>query len=48
MIPRGKASVMKKDCFNDPGVSQHIMYCGDWWRTKFFMPLESTERRQNN
>ncbi|CAJ1433139.1 unnamed protein product [Effrenium voratum] len=39
MIPRGHALVMKKDCFNDPGVSQHIMYCGDWWRTKFFMNL---------
>ncbi|CAE7230197.1 ABCI20 [Symbiodinium natans] len=39
MIPRGHASVMKKDCFHDGGVSQHIMYCGDWWRTKFFMNL---------
>eukprot|EP00933_Yihiella_yeosuensis_P023701 TRINITY_DN1843_c0_g1_i3.p1 TRINITY_DN1843_c0_g1~~TRINITY_DN1843_c0_g1_i3.p1 ORF type:complete len:578 (-),score=115.50 TRINITY_DN1843_c0_g1_i3:213-1946(-) len=39
MIPRGYASVMGKDCFNDPGVSQEIMYCGDWWRTKFFMNL---------
>lgn len=27
MIPRGHATVMRKDCFNDPGVSQHIMYC---------------------
>ena len=27
MIPRGHASVMKKDCFHDGGVSQHIMYC---------------------
>eukprot|EP00931_Biecheleriopsis_adriatica_P072351 TRINITY_DN4656_c0_g1_i1.p1 TRINITY_DN4656_c0_g1~~TRINITY_DN4656_c0_g1_i1.p1 ORF type:complete len:565 (+),score=118.72 TRINITY_DN4656_c0_g1_i1:44-1738(+) len=39
MIPRGFASIMGKDCFNDPGVSQHIMYCGDWWRTKFFMNM---------
>ncbi|CAK9067381.1 unnamed protein product [Durusdinium trenchii] len=39
MIPRGHATVMRKDCFNDPGVSQHIMYCGDWWRTTFFMNL---------
>ena len=27
MIPRGLAKVMGKDCFNDAGVSQHIMYC---------------------
>lgn len=39
MIPRGHATVMRKDCFHDPGVSKHIMYCGDWWRTKFFMNL---------
>eukprot|EP00435_Cladocopium_sp_Y103_P060175 s2340_g21.t4 len=39
MIPRGHATVMGKDCFHDPGVSNHIMYCGDWWRTKFFMNL---------
>jgi CCR4-NOT complex subunit CAF16 len=39
MIPRGLASVMGKDAFNDPGVSQHVMYCGDWWRTNFFMNL---------
>lgn len=39
MIPRGFARVMGLDCFNDPSVSKHIMYCGDWWRTKFFMNL---------
>jgi len=27
MIPRGHATVMRKDCFHDPGVSKHIMYC---------------------
>jgi len=37
MIPRGFASVLGKDCFNDPGVGAEVMYCGDWWRTKFFM-----------
>jgi len=26
------------DCFNDP-VDDLVMYCGDWWRTKFFMNL---------
>lgn len=39
MVPRGLASVLGKDCFNDPGVSANIMYCGDWWRTKFFMNM---------
>merc|ERR1719463_755750 len=39
MIPRGLASVLGKDCFNDPGVAEHVMYCGDWWRTNFFMNL---------
>lgn len=39
MIPRGFASVLGKDCFNDPAVSRDVMYCGDWWRTKFFMNL---------
>eukprot|EP00932_Pfiesteria_piscicida_P012292 SRR837773.23632.p1 GENE.SRR837773.23632~~SRR837773.23632.p1 ORF type:complete len:512 (+),score=175.83 SRR837773.23632:79-1536(+) len=39
MIPRGLAKVLGKDCFNDPGVAQQVMYCGDWWRTNFFMNL---------
>jgi CCR4-NOT complex subunit CAF16 len=39
MIPRGLAYVMGKDAFNDAGVAEHIMYCGDWWRTNFFMNL---------
>ncbi|CAE8637622.1 unnamed protein product, partial [Polarella glacialis] len=39
MIPRGFASVLGKDCFHDTGVGQDVMYCGDWWRTKFFMNL---------
>jgi len=38
MIPRGFASVVGKDCFND-ATSNDIMYCGDWWRTKFFMNM---------
>mmetsp|Transcript_42519 Transcript_42519/g.98459 ORF Transcript_42519/g.98459 Transcript_42519/m.98459 type:complete len:305 (+) Transcript_42519:2-916(+) len=43
MIPRGFARILGKDCFNDPGVAQHVMYCGDWWRTNFFMNLELGE-----
>uniref|UniRef100_A0A7S2QLK7 ABC transporter domain-containing protein n=1 Tax=Zooxanthella nutricula TaxID=1333877 RepID=A0A7S2QLK7_9DINO len=39
MIPRGFAKILGKDCFNDPGVAQNVMYCGDWWRTNFFMNL---------
>jgi len=38
MIPKGNASVLGSDCFNDP-VDDLVMYCGDWWRTKFFMNL---------
>lgn len=40
MIPRGFARILGKDCFNDPGVNQNVMYCGDWWRTNFFMNLK--------
>jgi CCR4-NOT complex subunit CAF16 len=40
MIPRGFASVMGKDCFNDPAAMSSIMYCGDWWRCSFFMNLK--------
>jgi len=40
MVARGFASVMGKDCFNDPGVASEVMYCGDWWRTKFFMNMK--------
>jgi len=43
MIPRGLAKILGKDCFNDPGVAQNVMYCGDWWRTNFFMNLELGE-----
>jgi CCR4-NOT complex subunit CAF16 len=43
MIPRGFAKVLGKDCFNDPAVSREVMYCGDWWRTNFFMNLTITE-----
>mmetsp|Transcript_73042 Transcript_73042/g.136441 ORF Transcript_73042/g.136441 Transcript_73042/m.136441 type:complete len:568 (-) Transcript_73042:185-1888(-) len=39
MIPRGYASVLGKDAFNDPAVSRDVMYMGDWWRTNFFMNL---------
>jgi len=38
MIRKGFASVLGSDCFNDP-VDDLVMYCGDWWRTKFFMNL---------
>merc|ERR1719188_1685465 len=43
MIPRGLARILGQDCFNDPGVSKDVMYCGDWWRTNFFMNLELGE-----
>lgn len=43
MIPRGFATVLGKDCFNDPSVSRQVMYCGDWWRTNFFMNLTISE-----
>merc|ERR1711920_666668 len=39
MIPKGLAKVLGKDCFSDAGVTQNIIYCGDWWRTNFFMNL---------
>merc|ERR1712137_399023 len=42
MIPRGFASVNGKDCFNDP-TSGEVMYCGDWWRSKYFMNLSLRE-----
>jgi len=38
MVRKGLASVLGSDCFNDP-VDDLVMYCGDWWRTKFFMNL---------
>lgn len=38
MIKRNLAKVLGADCFNDP-VDDLVMYCGDWWRTKFFMNL---------
>jgi len=38
MIRRNLAKVLGADCFNDP-VDDLVMYCGDWWRTKFFMNL---------
>jgi CCR4-NOT complex subunit CAF16 len=39
MIPRGFATVLGKDCFNDPSLTREVMYCGDWWNTNFFMNL---------
>jgi CCR4-NOT complex subunit CAF16 len=42
MIRRGLAEVLGRDCFND-SVGNDIMYCGDWWRTKFFMNLRLCE-----
>merc|ERR1711871_1831494 len=39
MIPRGLATVLGKDSFNDPSVSRDVMYCGDWWNTQFFMNM---------
>lgn len=43
MIRRGMAKILGKDCFNDAGVAQNVMYCGDWWRTNFFMNLQLGE-----
>jgi CCR4-NOT complex subunit CAF16 len=43
MIPRGFAKILGKDVFNDAGAAQNVMYCGDWWRTNFFMNLELKE-----
>jgi len=43
MIPRGFASVLGKDCFNDPSIAKDVMYCGDWWRCNFFMNLKVCE-----
>lgn len=43
MIPRGFAKVLGKDCFNDPSLAREVMYCGDWWRTSFFMNLTIAE-----
>jgi len=42
LVPRGGASVLGKDCFND-GTLQEVMYCGDWWRANFFMNLPVRE-----
>merc|ERR1719162_1519850 len=43
MVPRGFASILGKDCFNDPGLGSEVMYCGDWWRTKFFSNMSIRE-----
>lgn len=43
MIPTGYARILGKDCFNEAGAAQNVMYCGDWWRTNFFMNLELGE-----
>lgn len=39
MIPRGFAQVLGLDPFHDTAVTREVMYCGDWWRTQFFMNL---------
>jgi len=38
MLPRGYAFVNGKDCFND-STGADVMYCGDWWRSNYFMNL---------
>lgn len=43
MIPKGLAKVLGKDCFHDAGVTANVIYCGDWWRTNFFMNLKLGE-----
>mmetsp|Transcript_4053 Transcript_4053/g.9532 ORF Transcript_4053/g.9532 Transcript_4053/m.9532 type:complete len:563 (+) Transcript_4053:59-1747(+) len=42
MIRPGFATVVGKDCFKE-AASTDVMYCGDWWRTKFFMNLTVAE-----
>jgi len=42
MVPRGLASVMGKDCFNEP-TGDVVMYCGDWWRSKSYTNLSFRE-----
>merc|ERR1719428_1755841 len=43
MIPRGYASVLGKDAFNDTSLAAEVMYCGDWWRVNFFMNMSVRE-----
>eukprot|EP00929_Paragymnodinium_shiwhaense_P068174 TRINITY_DN3425_c0_g1_i4.p1 TRINITY_DN3425_c0_g1~~TRINITY_DN3425_c0_g1_i4.p1 ORF type:complete len:581 (-),score=139.31 TRINITY_DN3425_c0_g1_i4:562-2223(-) len=43
MIRRGFAKVLGYDCFNDPAAARQVIYCGDWWRTNFFMNLKLHE-----
>jgi len=43
MIPRGFATILGKDCFNDPVVAREVMYCGDWWNTQFFQQTTITD-----
>jgi len=43
LVPRGLATVLGKDAFNDTEVSRDVMYCGDWWRTNFFMNMTVAE-----
>merc|ERR1712226_420084 len=43
MIRRGFAKVLGYDCFNDPAAARQVIYCGDWWRTNFFMNIKLWE-----
>jgi len=43
MVRRGGAFVMAKDPFNDTECGHHVMYMGDWWRTKGYMNLKFGE-----
>jgi len=43
MVPRGKQFVLGKCPFNDTSLGRHVMYMGDWWRTKAFMNLTFRE-----
>merc|ERR1712086_638363 len=42
MVRKGLASVMGKDCFNEP-TGDKVMYCGDWWRSAVFTNLSVTD-----
>jgi CCR4-NOT complex subunit CAF16 len=43
MIPRGKCQIYNQDVFHDTALNKEVLYCGDWWRTDFFVNLSVRE-----
>jgi CCR4-NOT complex subunit CAF16 len=43
MLPRGLAWVLGSDCFHDRPDAAKVIYCGDWWRTNFFINVKIKE-----